>query len=72
MCTVPAYAAVQQEKTQQNLLHGVESFDKSALKHTDTKEKIILPATEGNNKDSSCSHYIFPSSDQFYFVALFI
>ncbi len=42
-------AAVQQEKTQQNLLHGVESFDKSALKPTDTVEKIILPATEGNN-----------------------
>lgn len=43
------HTAVQQEKTQQNLLHGVESFDKSALKPTDTKEKIILPATEGNN-----------------------
>jgi len=42
-----ADVAVQQEKTQQNLLHGVESFDKDALKHTDTKEKIILPAAEG-------------------------
>lgn len=43
------FPAVQQEKTQQNLLHGVESFDKSALKPTDTVEKIILPATEGKN-----------------------
>jgi hypothetical protein len=29
------------------LLHDVESFDKSALKPTDTVEKITLPATEG-------------------------
>ena len=42
------YIAVQQEKTQQNLLHGVESFDKAALKPTDTVEKIILPAPEGD------------------------
>lgn len=41
--------AVQLEKTQQNLLHGLESFDKSALKPTETMEKIILPATEGTN-----------------------
>jgi Thymosin beta-4 family len=39
---------VHQEKTQQNLLHGVESFDKAALKPTETQEKIVLPDPEGN------------------------
>lgn len=41
-------SVVQQEKQQQNLLHGVESFDKSALKHTDTQEKGVLPDPEGD------------------------
>ena len=40
---------VKLEKTQQNLRIGVESFDKTALKHTDTVEKVILPGTEGNS-----------------------
>ena len=30
------------------MLHGVESFDKAALKPTETQEKIVLPDPEGN------------------------
>ena len=47
---VPRRAVVQQEKAQQNLLQGVHSFDKAALKRTDTKEKVVLPDTEGENE----------------------
>lgn len=39
---------MQQEKTHQNLLQGVESYDKTALKPTDTVEKIVLPDPEGD------------------------
>lgn len=38
---------VQQEKTHQNFLSGVEHFDKSTMKHTETSEKVVLPNTEG-------------------------
>ena len=41
------YADVKLEKTQQNLRLGVESFDRTALKPTDTVEKVVLPGTEG-------------------------
>jgi len=37
---------VKLEKTQQNLRLGVESFDRTALKPTDTIEKVVLPGTE--------------------------
>lgn len=40
-------ADVKLEKTQQNLRLGVESFDRTALKPTDTIEKVVLPGTEG-------------------------
>jgi len=40
------WADVQLEKTQQNLRLGVQSFDKTALKPTDTVEKVVLPGTE--------------------------
>lgn len=39
--------AVQQEKTHQNLLSGVEHFDKSSMKHTTTTEKVVLPDSKG-------------------------
>lgn len=39
--------AVQQEKTLQNLLNGVEHFDKSSMKHTTTAEKVVLPDSKG-------------------------
>lgn len=38
---------VLQEKTHQNLLNGLEHFDKTTMKHTTTAEKIILPDSEG-------------------------
>lgn len=41
------YIAVQQEKTHQNLLNGVEHFDKSSMKHTTTAEKVVLPDSKG-------------------------
>lgn len=39
--------AVLQEKTHQTLLSGVEQFDKSTMRHTETSEKVILPNKEG-------------------------
>lgn len=38
---------VNAEKTHQNLLSGVEHFQKSTLKHAETQEKIILPDPAG-------------------------
>lgn len=38
---------VQQEKTLQNLINGVEHFDKSSMKHATTEEKNILPDSKG-------------------------
>lgn len=35
------------EKQSQALFNAVEGFDASSLKHTDTKEKVVLPAKEG-------------------------
>lgn len=41
---IPVVAA---EKAHQNLLDGVEHFDKSQMKHATTEEKNILPPIEG-------------------------
>lgn len=38
---------VQQEKTIQGILNGVEQFDKGAMKHTTTEEKNVLPDSQG-------------------------
>lgn len=35
------------EKTQQTLMSGIETFDPSSLKHTETQEKIFLPDMDG-------------------------
>lgn len=43
-CLTPVVAA---EKAHQNLLDGVEHFDKSQMKHTTTEEKNSLPPIEG-------------------------
>ncbi len=37
------FTDVAAEKTQQALLQGVEGFDTTNLKHTDTVEKVVLP-----------------------------
>lgn len=39
--------AVQLEKTHLDLINGVESFDKSAMKHATTAEKVVLPDVTG-------------------------
>lgn len=46
-CMCIHYIVVQQEKVHQNLLNGVEHFDKSTMKHAMTQEKNSLPDTEG-------------------------
>lgn len=35
------------EKAHQNLLDGVEQFDKTQMKHANTEEKNTLPPVEG-------------------------
>lgn len=39
--------AVMQEKVHQNLINGVEQFDKTSMKHTLTQEKNQLPDPQG-------------------------
>lgn len=41
------YIVVLQEKVHQNLLNGVEHFDKATMKHAETQEKNPLPDPEG-------------------------
>lgn len=38
--------AIQQEKGQQQLIAGIESFDTGKLKHAETMEKNTLPTKE--------------------------
>lgn len=39
---------VKQEKQHEELIQGVEAFDKNqGLKHTTTSEKVVLPSAEG-------------------------
>ena len=40
---------IEDEKNRQNILQGVENYDKATLKPSETLEKSILPAKEGNN-----------------------
>lgn len=49
LCSVCLHAAVQQEKQHLNLIEGVEQFDKSTMKHTETQEKNPLPGTQGTD-----------------------
>jgi hypothetical protein len=39
-------SAIQQEKGQQQLIAGIESFDPTKLKHAETQEKNVLPTKE--------------------------
>jgi hypothetical protein len=41
------FPAIETEKSQQNLMEGIESFDPKKLKHTETQEKNPLPTKEG-------------------------
>ena len=46
-CTICFASVVAAEKQHQNLLDGVEHFDKTQMKHTTTEEKNPLPPIEG-------------------------
>lgn len=39
--------AIEAEKGQQKFIAGIENFDTSKLKHTETQEKNPLPTKEG-------------------------
>lgn len=41
------YAVIAQEKTEAELRERIGTFDKNALKHTDTQEKTVLPNQDG-------------------------
>ena len=38
---------IETERTHQSLFQGVTGFDKAGMKHTETQEKVSLPAKEG-------------------------
>lgn len=44
-------AVIEQEKEQIQLISGIESFDKTKLKHTETCEKNPLPTQEVINEE---------------------
>lgn len=43
-----SFPDVATEKTHKALVEGVEAFDSSKLKHTETQEKNLLPDKDGN------------------------
>ena len=45
--SVTVSAEIQQEKTLQSHLDGIEKFDANKLKHADTVEKNPLPTADG-------------------------
>ena len=56
------------EKAVETVLKGIEDFDPSVLKHTETQEKVVLPDAEGNRsvvvylKRHIYSKYVFYST----------
>lgn len=54
-----SFTDVATEKTQKSLFDGIEKFDATQLKHTETQEKNPLPDKDGNNTE----HF------QFYFMS---
>lgn len=46
-CAIACYLVVQQEKLHQSIFDGVEHFNKTAMKHTETVVKMVLPDPEG-------------------------
>lgn len=42
----PFYIAIQQEKSQANLIEGIEGFKRTSLKHAETQEKNPLPTKD--------------------------
>lgn len=62
------YSVVQAEKQHQNLLNGVEHFDKSCMKHTETAEKNPLPPIEGLYKIYVCFLSVLPCTGGLHFL----
>lgn len=50
------------EKTQKSLFDGIEKFDATQLKHTETQEKNPLPDKDGNIKYSFCKLFSIKST----------
>lgn len=46
-CSKKIIKAVAAEKAHNDLISGVEHFDKATMKHTETEEKNALPPVEG-------------------------
>lgn len=65
------------EKSQQDLIHGIEGFDASKLKHAQTQEKNPLPDKDGKSniyiiiKFIQFKHKLNPSN-YIYFVCFFL
>lgn len=47
------FAAIEQEKGQKQFISGIENFDSSKLKHTETCEKNPLPTKEVIDQEKS-------------------
>lgn len=47
------YIVIEQEKDQQRFISGIENFDTSKLKHTETCEKNPLPTKEAIAQEKS-------------------
>lgn len=55
------------EKSQQNLIHGIEAFDATKLKHAETEEKNPLPDQEGTYPQNSFILFPFMVFNSFFF-----
>lgn len=63
------YLDVAVEKSQQNLIHGIEAFDATKLKHAETEEKNPLPDQEGMYPRNSFILFPFMVSNSFFFFS---
>lgn len=43
---ISLFLAIQQEKSQNDLMNGIEGFNRTSLKHAETLEKNPLPTKE--------------------------
>lgn len=60
------FTDVAAEKTQKSLFAGIEGFNPSNLKHTETQEKNPLPDKEGNIVN------LCPYCYKFYIIRIFL
>lgn len=50
---------VANEKTQQELISGIETFDSTKLKHAETEEKNPLPDKDGESQSFFILYFYF-------------